>query len=281
MVKNEIVMKKLLLALSLMAFSYATYAQTYTWKANAMDGSRTGCVAPSQDNIPEALGTFSGKSYVAPNGKHFDSTSATAKVARIVIDAQKDMARVKDVIAYSSDDMMKAYPESSLTNWYIDFYMKQVEKLVGKKIHIGVANFGGVRVDLPKGDVILDDILSMFPFKNNVIYIEHKGKTIRKILESMAANRFEILGGVKVVAENGKLVSVEVDGEPLDDEKVYGLATNSFLLYGGDGLYLAPDAVSLYDLGIYVIDVVLDYIKAETAAGRPLAGQVDGRVTIR
>lgn len=126
MVKNEIVMKKLILALSLMAFSYATYAQTYTWKANAMDGSRTGCVAPSQDNIPEALGTFSGKSYVAPNGKHFDSTSATAKVARIVIDAQKDMARVKDVIAYSSDDMLKAYPESSLTNWYIDLDRKSV-----------------------------------------------------------------------------------------------------------------------------------------------------------
>jgi 2',3'-cyclic-nucleotide 2'-phosphodiesterase (5'-nucleotidase family) len=159
--------------------------------------------------------------------------------------------------------------------------MKEVERICGKKVHIGVANFGGIRVDMPKGDVILDDILSMFPFRNNVIYIEHKGKTIRKILESMASGRFEVLGGVKVVAEDGRLVSVEIDGEPLDDEKVYGLATNSFLLNGGDGLYLASDALLVQDLGLLVNDVVLEHIKAETAAGRALSGRKDGRVTIR
>ena len=76
-------------------------------------------------------------------------------------------------------------------------------------------------------------------------------------------------------------MSVEIDGEPLDDEMVYGLATNSFLLNGGDGLYLASDALLVQDLGLLVNDVVLEYIKAETAAGRPLSGRKDGRVTIR
>ena len=243
-------------------------------------GSRHRLTVPGP-NVTEALGRFKGKTYVAPNGRQFDASSSAAKVAAIVIAAQKDMARVKDVIAYSSDNMYKEYPESALSNWYIDLYMKEVERICGKKVHIGVANFGGIRVDMPKGDVILDDILSMFPFRNNVIYIEHKGKTIRKILESMASGRFEVLGGVKVVAEDRKLVSVEIGGEPLDDEKVYGLATNSFLLNGGDGLYLASDALLVQDLGLLVNDVVLEYIKAETAAGRPLSGRKDGRVIIR
>lgn len=274
-------MKVRILITVLLLFSISSAAQDYSWKADKMDGSRTGCVAPSRDNVPEALGTFKGSTYISPNGKKHEAGSAAAKVARVVMDAQDDMARVKDIVAYSSSEMIKAYPESALSNWYVDFYMKEVSRLAGKKVHIGVANFGGIRVDMPEGPVILDDLLSMFPFRNSVIYVEHKGSTIRKMLESMAATSFQVLGGVRIVAEEGKLVSVEIDGEPLDDDKVYGLATNSFLLHGGDGLYLADKAVFLRDLGVNVIDVVLDYVKTETAAGRQLSGSTDGRIIIR
>lgn len=274
-------MKVRILITVLLLFSISSAAQDYSWKADKMDGSRTGCVAPSRDNVPEALGTFKGSTYISPNGKKHEAGSAAAKVARVVMDAQDDMARVKDIVAYSSSEMIKAYPESALSNWYVDFYMKEVSRLAGKKVHIGVANFGGIRVDMPEGPVILDDLLSMFPFRNSVIYVEHKGSTIRKMLESMAATSFQVLGGVRIVAEEGKLASVEIDGEPLDDDKVYGLATNSFLLHGGDGLYLADKAVFLRDLGVNVIDVVLDYVKTETAAGRQLSGSTDGRIIIR
>ena len=274
-------MKVRILITVLLLFSISSAAQDYSWKADKMDGSRTGCVAPSRDNVPEALGTFKGRTYISPNGKKHEAGSAAAKVARVVMDAQDDMARVKDIVAYSSSEMIKAYPESALSNWYVDLYMKEVSRLAGKKVHIGVANFGGIRVDMPEGPVILDDLLSMFPFRNSVIYVEHKGSTIRKMLESMAATSFQVLGGVRIVAEEGKLVSVEIDGEPLDDDKVYGLATNSFLLHGGDGLYLADKAVYLRDLGVNVIDVVLDYVKKETAAGRQLSGSTDGRIIIR
>jgi 2',3'-cyclic-nucleotide 2'-phosphodiesterase (5'-nucleotidase family) len=134
---------------------------------------------------------------------------------------------------------------------------------------------------MPEGDVTLDDMLSMFPFKNQVIYVEHKGITLRKMLEKMAAGRFEVLGGVRVVAEDGKLVSAEIDGEPIDDNKVYGVATVSFLLYGGDGLRLADDAVSLKKFDVDIIDAVLEHVHAETAAGRTIQYESDGRVIIR
>ena len=274
-------MKKLISIILPLLAAVSLPAQEYTWSAGKMDSSRTGCSVPSRDNISEALGKFNGKNYVAPNGTVFAPESATAKVARIVMDAQPKMARVKDVIAYSPKAMSKGYPESALSNWFIDSFMGEVEKLVGKKVHIGVANFGGIRVDMPEGDVILDDMLSMFPFRNSAVYIEHKGKVIRKILEDMAAGHFQVLGGVRVVAEKGKLISVEVGGEPLDDENVYGVVTNSFLLHGGDGLFLASDAVEVVDLGVYVNDVILNYVKEETAAGRPITGSTDGRVIIK
>ena len=256
-------------------------AQEYSWTAGKLDATRTGCIVPSKDNIAEAIGTFDGKTYVSPNGSRFSANSSAAKVAKIVLDAQAKMARVKVVVGYAPEIMERNYPESPLSNWYIDALIKQSEIVFGKKVHIGVGNFGGIRVDMPKGEVILDDILSMFPFKNSVVYVEHKGSVIRRILAEMAATRFQVLGGVRIVAENGKLVSVEVDGEPLDDAKVYGLVTNSFLLYGGDGLFLANDALSLTDTGVNLCDVMLDYLKSEANAGRQIVGSSDGRIIIR
>lgn len=247
-----------------------------------MDGSRTGCVSPAKDNVSETIGIFKGGKYIAPDGTVYKKNSSTARTARAVLAAQPKMARVKDVIGHSPQAMATAYPESALSNWFVDLLMNKIAELSGRKVDIGIANFGGIRIDMPQGDIILDDMLSMFPFKNQLVYVEHTGKQIRSILEQMAEGRFQVLGGVRVVVENGKLVSAEIGGEPLQDDKVYGLATISFLLSGGDGLTLEQNALSItvFD-NVDIIDAVLEYVNAETAAGRPITYETDGRVVVK
>ncbi len=282
MAKTEIVMKLKLFVCCLSAFAgIAVSAQEYDWKAVPMDGSRTGCVSPAKDNVTEALGSFKGCKYIAPDGKVYKKRSIVGKTARIVMDAQPKMARVKDVIGYSTEAMAAGYPESALSNWFVDLLMAKVEKLAGKKVDIGIVNFCGIRIDMPQGDIILDDMLSMFPFKNQLVYVEQTGKQIRAVLEGMAAGRFQVLGGVEVIAEEGHLLSAKIGGEPIDDDKVYGLATISFLLGGGDGLSLDHNAVSITTFeDVDIIDAVLEYVHAETAAGRPIEYKADGRVKI-
>lgn len=275
-------LRYIIMLIAFLAGNAAMWGQEFSWECVQMDGSMTGCVSPSKDNVPEALGTFKGRRYVSPDGKVYKARSIVSKTARAVMDAQPKMARVKDVIGHSTEAMSAQYPESALSNWFIDLLMDKTRKLSGKEVHIGITNFGGIRVDMPQGEIILDDMLSMFPFKNQLTYVEHTGKEIRAILEKMAAGRFQILGGVKVVADGGKLVSVEIDGQPLDDDKVYGMATISFLLDGGDGLTLAHNAksVTVYE-DVQIIDAVLEHLAAETAAGRPVEYKTDGRVVIK
>lgn len=277
--------KHRLILLAVMAFlgvDTGLWGQEYSWEGVQLDGHMTGTVSPSKDNVPEALGVIKGGKYIAPNGKVYKRNSIVTKTARTVLDAQPSMARVKDVIGYSTSAMSASYPESALSNWFIDLLMAKTARLSGKKVHIGITNFGGIRVDMPEGDIILDDMLSMFPFKNQLVYVEHKGKQIRAILEEMAADRFQVLGGVKVVADGGRLVSVEIDGEPLDDEKIYGMATISFLLGGGDGLTLEENALSVtvYE-DVQIIDAVLEHVNAETAAGRAIEYKTDNRVVVK
>lgn len=276
-------MRRTIVLICVFAFSaIAAAGQEYDWKSVQMDATRTGCVSPSKDNADESIGVFKKGKYIAPNGKEYRKRSTVGKTARIVLDAQPAMARVKEVIGYSTEAMEASYPESALSNWFIDLLMAKTEKLAGKKVDVGIGNFGGIRIDMPKGDIILDDMLSMFPFKNQLVYVEHKGKQLRTILEEMAADRFQVLGGVRVVADGGKLVSAEIGGEPLDDEKIYGLATITFLLEGGDGLALAENAVSVTSFdNVDIIDAVLEYVYRETEAGRPIEYKTDGRVVIK
>ena len=282
MVETKVIMNKLAVIVAVVLAALQAQAQEYRWKHSLMDGSRTGCEAPAKDNVDEALGTFKGGRYIAPNGKTYRKNSIVGRTARIVKDAQPAMARVKDVIGYSTNAMDVSYPESALSDWFVDIIMAKTEKLAGKKVDIGVVNFGGIRIDMPQGDIILDDMLSMFPFKNQLVYVEHTGKQIRTILEKMAADRFQVLGGVRVVAEEGKLLSAEIGGEPIDDDKVYGLATITFLLEGGDGLTLAENALSVTAFEDEdIIDAVLEFVYAETAAGRPIEYKTDGRVVIK
>ena len=280
MAQNEIIMKIRLIILSLALSAVTLAAQDYTWEPGKIDGSRTGCGIPSTTNVEAAVGKVVRGKYYAPDGSIFKKNSATTRTASLVLAAQPAMARVKEVVAHSTREMSKGYPESELSNWFVDIMIRKAEALSGKKVHVGIVNFGGIRADMPKGEVILDDLFSMFPFKNQVTYVEHKGSTLRAIFENMAAGHFQVLGGVRVVAQDGRLVSVEIDGQPLEDDKVYGLATVNFLLYGGDGLKLAEDAVNLVKYDVDVIDAVLEHVYAETAAGRPIEYQTDGRVTI-
>ena len=281
MAKTEIVMKRILTIVAAMSLAFGLSAQEYSWKAVTMDGSRVGCSYSSPDDIDKTIGKIEKGAYVAPNGAKFKKNSDVAKVAALVIDAQPTMAAKKEVIGYSDHEIKEGRPESELSNLIVDLIMAEVQEVTGKQVHWGMINYGGIRADLPSGNILMDDVESMLPFINYLVYVEHKGSQVRKILEEMGPRRFQALGGVRIVVENNQIVSIEIGGEPLDDEKVYGMASISFLLNGGDGIRLAENSLAIETLSSIVNEPVIKHIKKETAAGRKIGYKKDGRITIR
>ncbi len=273
-------MRKIMFSIAVALISGAVaFSQEITWHTIPIDASRTGVSAPGVDSLELSLGKLEGRKYVAPNGKVYESASVR-KVVKAVYDAQEPMFPIREVVGYSPEVMSKAYPESSLSNWFIDNLMASVAKLTGRQVDFGVGNFGGIRIDMPQGNVTVDDIRSMFPFKNTTVYVAVKGSRIREIIETMAADHFEVLGGVRVVVKQEKVASITIGGEPLDDEKVYGMATISFLMEGGDGLTLADKAIEIVDTKVDIFDAMIECVKETTAAGKPIAYSADGRVKI-
>lgn len=276
-------MKSLILssALALVLFSSCSQGGGLSWRRVSMDASRTGVTACTATNQAEALGSLTDSVYVSPSGREFLPGSATYAAAKSLIGAQASMADVKKVIAQSTREMSREeYPESLLGDWYIDALMSITAKKAGKKVDFGIVNFGGIRVDMPKGDVLKDDIVSMFPFKNNLCYLELKGSDIRALLEQLAATKWQVVGGARCVVKGGKLESAEIGGKPLDDNRTYGVATINFVLSGGDDLYVARNSRNLKMFPGYIIDVMLPYVESLTAQGKPIDSELDGRIKI-
>jgi len=270
------------IALTLVISVQSASAQnfTFSWKKVTADASRTGVTPSNATNTKEAMGYFEGNKYYAPSGRVYKAKSSTAKAAKAVIDAQDVMAPLKLVIAHSAKEMVRHSPESEVTDWAVDFLMKAAEEVTAKHIDFGIMNFGGIRVDMPKGDVFEDDIKSMFPFKNAICYVGLKGSRVKEIFEQMAARNVQVIGGARIVVQDRKLVSLEIGGKPVEDDKIYGLATIDFLLEGGDGLQLGKDAVELIRSEYYMTDILIPYLKEQEAKGQMIDYNTDGRVTI-
>lgn len=253
-----------------------------TWEKVAIDGHMTGVTAPTAENVAEAIGVVDSLTgvYTAPNGKVFTEGS-TPRVADLLIKAQSAMAEVKEVIAFSTRAMDAHAPESELSNFVADFLRAETARLVKKPVDFAVTNFGGIRVDMPEGDVTLDDIRSMFPFNNKLCYVELKGEDLLNLLNQMARQRVQCVSGVKMVVNDHKIESLEIGDKPLDPRKYYGVATVDFLLDGGDSLYVAKNARKLIMTDVVIGRAIEAYIRNLTADGKAIEYSTDGRVVVK
>lgn len=107
---------------------------------------------------------------------------------------------------------------------------------------VGITNAGGLRADLPEGDLDMGHVLDAFPFLNDLVTVQLAGKELVRVLEqgfSLAAGMVQV-SGLQARYDPGRppgarLVELRVDGQPVEPEQVYRVATNSFLAEGGDG----------------------------------------------
>lgn len=277
MVKTKIIALSFAAAL---AVSACSEPQRFTWKKYSMDGSRTGVTAPNASNVKEALGEINDSLYTAPNGRIFAKGSSTYSVAADMIAVQPRMAALKQVIGYSTREMRRMGPNCELSNWIVDHLMTSVEELTHRKVDVGIINSGGIRVDMPQGEVIMDDIVSMLPFKNHLCYVGLKGSDLISLFEKMAATSVQPVGGVKLVVTDHKIDTLLVGGKPVDPEKTYGVGTIDFLLDGGDRINVGKNAQELIITDVKVMDSILPYAKSFAEQGKNIEYFTDDRVVI-
>ena len=171
--------------------------------------------------------------------------------------------------------------ETNLGDLCADAYLAQ------SGAQIAFVNGGGVRKNIDAGDITLNNILSVHPFGNAMCVIEVTGQQILDALEWGSRNVPGENGGFLQVAglayeihsyiesgcvsdEDGMFVKVEgerrvknvlVNGEPIDPNATYTLASHNYMLLNkGDGYAMFEGCKVLQDSVKLDNQVLIDYI---------------------
>lgn len=156
---------------------------------------------------------------------------------------------------------------------------------------VAIINGGSIRSNTTYGPGTLTkrDAISILPFENHAVKIEATGAQLRAALEhgvSRAAEdaeegRFPQVSGLEYTFDarrpaGSRVVSVTVGGRPLDERKIYTLATSAYLLTGGDGYTMFRDARPLIEpeAGPLEANVLIDAL----VAAKEIAPRVEGRI---
>ena len=146
---------------------------------------------------------------------------------------------------------------------------------------IAIHNAGGLRADLPQGNVTKGNVLDAFPFHNSIVTLELTGRQIREIVEQgLTLERGMVqVSGLRAVYDldrppGKRLVSLDVGGRPVDDAKVYRVATNSFLAQGGDLYQTFLKGKVTADSGVLLSDLLMDYMRKNRRVAPPAPGRL-------
>ncbi len=132
----------------------------------------------------------------------------------------------------------KTRPESPLGNLMTDAVLEQT----GADIAIHNV-WGGIRAELPAGELTFGSVFRMFPFDNRVAIVELTGAELRTIVEHEAheATRPAGFAGMQVFvscdAEQMTVRMLRPDGSEIVDSDILRVVANDFLLLGGDDIF--------------------------------------------
>ena len=122
---------------------------------------------------------------------------------------------------------------------------------------------------MPKGEVTVGNLYEIYSFDNTVALLELKGSDLNKIFDAYARiGGAGISSNVRLLIEEGKVKSVTVGGQPVDENRVYHVVTVDYLAEGNDNMNAFRDAISLTDTGITLRDVMIEWAKEQTRQRR-------------
>lgn len=218
---------------------------------------------------------FKDKELVHAEGKMLKTKStnnADKTIAAIVSKYHDQIASKLSVkIGETKTDLGTAadsyYKETNFGNAVTDAMREYMET------DVALQNGGGIRNEIPAGDLTLYDINEAFPFVNYVISVEMTGSEIKEALEvglekypSGWNGGFPQVSGMTYTFDAKKpsgerLVSVFVGNEEIQDDKVYTVATNDYLYQGGDGYDVIKNSKLIYNSGMLIKDVFTEYVE--------------------
>ena len=159
---------------------------------------------------------------------------------------------------------------------------------------VALTNGGGIRSEqeFPAGPITRGDVLGFLPFANVAVTLELGGADLRLALEQglagleREAGAFLQVSGLTLTYDprreaGRRVLTVSVNGAPLDEARTYVVAANDYLLRGGDGFTAFARGRVLVgpESGPDLAAIVLEAIGRRGTIAPALEGRIRSRLT--
>ena len=188
-------------------------------------------------------------------------------VARVVGLAQGDITRVETPAG-----------ESALGNLIAD------AQRVATDAQISFMNPGGIRADLPSGEVTWGELFAIQPFANDLVSMDLTGAQIKTLLEQQwigqSYARLLKPSGIQYSwsssrPEGNRVIEMrDATGALINPAARYRVTVNSFLAGGGDNFTILTEGQNRV-VGPVDLDALVTYIEG---LPQPFTGRIEGRI---
>ncbi|CVA89282.1 bifunctional UDP-sugar hydrolase/5'-nucleotidase UshA [Serratia marcescens] len=129
-----------------------------------------------------------------------------------------------------------------------------------------VMSGGGVRDSIESGDITYKNVLKVQPFGNTLVHVDMKGSEVEQYLAVVAnmkpdSGAYAQFANVSLVADGKGVSEVKINGQPLEADKTYRMATLNFNALGGDGYPKLDGLPSYVNTGFIDAEVLKQYIE--------------------
>ena len=140
------------------------------------------------------------------------------------------------------------------------------------EVDFAVTNAGGLRGDLPLGELTYRDLGDVQPFANTLVNVELTGEQVHRLFEeqwredgsfSKHAQSSEVRYTYDASAPDGERIEqVTVGDQPVDPEATYTVGMNSYMASGG-GVEVPLEAASAQDTGMNDLEALVEYAREQ------------------
>ena len=125
------------------------------------------------------------------------------------------------------------------------------QKKENKNLDMCLLNHGGIRAMIPKGNVTSRTAFEVMPFENRLIIVGLKGSEIRTLAEYLIKeSKPHPLYGITLFLEKNtyKINKIEINNKPIEDDRIYYVATSDYLANGGDNMTFFKNSNLQFDM---------------------------------
>ncbi|MCB9251341.1 MAG: 5'-nucleotidase C-terminal domain-containing protein [Flavobacteriales bacterium] len=185
--------------------------------------------------------------------------------------------KMEEVVAFSDMEMRNGRPEGLLGNMICDVFFDYIRSaMFPKEAMCVVMNGGGLRANLPEGDVHVRNVFEILPFENELVICKLTRSQMDTLVDLILKKGGEPVSNLKISKSDSNTKWSLTMGEP-DDTYIY-VVTSDYLAAGNSGFKILLHASEVIRTGYNLRDVVILQFKNYRHLNQHLTETIEGRI---